>query len=490
MQLNSRTVSLLVVLSAVAIIAVTAQTTVVATPEPTQQEPAEPTADFRTSPVQPAPFEEVRFDASTSIVPAEGYTRYQWEYETTRGVRRASGETFTHTFQSAQTFEVRLTVTDSRGNTDTVVGSVTPRADPPTADFSIDPSEPELSERIVFDASASEAPDVEIVDYRWFINGEPESTDRRLTRTFSTSDLYTVELRVEDRAGQTDRYSKTLEIGDRDEIYDNPEFDLLRTGPEKEIGVNPNERIPFTAEITSDEVPQGTYTFYVDDSVITQEDIEINSLRETHQFQQLGRHTVQMEVEGEAGQSAVVQWDVTTHTFNSLPSISEQSSSTQLEVGGDTEVITFSLQNPSANEQELSAEIKTRLPDGMSISGGGGISTSDGSLVTSRQTVSPGQQVSMRLDINVDDESLDGTRINIPYLIEYHPVNNDRVVYTADQDTVEVVVGTSDRNQDESTPTAENDDETEPSTADGSPGFTLLSVVMGLLVTLVALNLE
>lgn len=492
MRLKRKILCLVVILSAVSIAAVSAQTAVATTPEPLQQESGTPTAEFRTSPVQPAPFEQVRFDASPSVVPADGYTRYQWEYETTRGIQRASGETFTHTFQSAQTFRVQLTVTDSQGNRDTVVGSVTPRADPPTADFTVNPSEPGLNERIVFDASASEAPDVEIVDYQWFINGEPESADRRLTKTFSTSELYTIELRVEDRAGQTDRYSKTFEIGDRAEIYDNPEFELDRISPEKEVGVSPDERTPFTAEITSDEVPQATYRFYIGDTVITQQEVEINSLRETYQFEQRGEYTVQMEVEGEAGQSGVVEWDVTSSNFNALPTVSQQSSDQQMEVGGSTEIVTFSVQNPDENERPLSAEIVTKLPDGMSISGARDVTSGDAAIQTARTTVSPGRQESMRLEINVNDESLEGTRISIPYQVRWGPVGNDTIGYSANEDSLGVIVEQADVEPNGSNPDSDTDDDGDgtesDNTSDESPGFAVFTSIIGILLSVFILR--
>jgi PKD repeat protein len=484
---------LIIVLSAVSVSAIASQAAVATTPEPLQQESGTPTAEFRTSPVQPAPFEQVRFDASPSVVPADGYTRYQWEYETTRGVQRASGETFTHTFQSAQTFEVQLTVTDSQGNSDTVVRSVTPRADPPTADFTVNPSEPGLNERIVFDASASEAPDVEIVDYRWFINGEPESTDRRLTKTFSTSELYTVELRVEDRAGQTDRYSQTFEIGDRAEIYDNPEFELDRISPERKVGVSPDERTSFTAEITSDEVPQATYRFYIGDTVITQQEVEINSLRETYQFEQRGEYTVQMEVEGEAGQSDVVEWDVTSSNFNALPTVSQQSSNQRMEVGGSTEIITFSVQNPDENEKSLSTEIVTKLPDGMSISGARDVTSGDAAIQTARTTVSPGRQESMRLEINVNDESLEGTQISIPYQVRWGPIGNDTIGYAANADSLGVTVEQTDPEPTVSDPDSDpNDDssnsERSDNTSDESPGFAVSISIIGILLSVLILR--
>lgn len=478
MQLRHRVASLLIVLLVIGIGVVLIQPAVLA--EPAEEEEEGPTADFDISPNQPAPFESIRFDASASTVSAEGPVRYSWTYETTTRERRATGETFEHSFGAAGTFTVELTVTDSNGNSDTATTTVTTRSEGPTADFDLQPSDPELNERVVFDASASESPGIEITDYQWYINGEPQRANAQLTETFTEADLYTIELEVEDRAGQTDRVSETIPVGDRSDIYDNPEFDLVRDSPEQSIDVNPDESIPFTAEITSDEVPDATKTFYVNEEVKSSSDIETSNLRSTHQFQELGEHTVEMEVEGAAGQSDTVRWDVITHTFNTLPSFSEQSSSEKLEVGGSTEIMTFSVQNPDANDQSVAAEILTRLPDGVSISGAEDVSTGDAAIQTSQSIVSPGRQESMRLEINVEDESLEGTRITIPYQIRYQPETNDNVVYTANDGEITIVVG-------ETVPDINGDDDndtSEDSSSDEMPGLGLTTAVLGLLTAL------
>lgn len=476
MRVKGRVACLLIVLSVIAISAVLIQPAVLATPEPIQEEPADPTADFDISPTQPAPFEPIQFDASASTVPADGPVSYEWRYETTTGQSRTIGETFVHSFDAAGTFRVELTVTDSNGNSDTVTSTVTTRSQDPIADFNIQPSEPGLNERVVFDASASQAPDIEIVDYQWYINGEPQRADAQLIETFTGSDLYTIELEVEDRAGQTDRVSETIPIGDRADIYDNPEFDLVRDSPEQQVDVNPNEAIPFTAEITSNEVPDARQTFYVDESVVSRSDVETTNLRSTYQFQRLGEYTVEMEVEGAAGQSDTVQWNVITHPFNSLPTFSEQSSSEELKVGGSTEIVTFSVQNPNVNDQVVAAEILTRLPDGISISGAADVDTGDAAIQTSQNTISPGRQESMRLEINIEDESLEGTRITIPYQIRYHPETNDNVVYTANDGSITVVVG-------ETIPSVNGDDgnDDDKSSSDETPGLGLTAAVLSLL---------
>jgi len=86
------------------------------------------------------------------------------------------------------------------------------------------------------------------------------------------------------------------------------------------------------------------------------------NIRTAHQFEELGEHTVEVELKGEAGKSDVIKWDVTTHPFNSLPTVAEQSSSQEASLDGNTDILTFSIQNPDTNDREINAEIVAELP--------------------------------------------------------------------------------------------------------------------------------
>jgi hypothetical protein len=444
-----------------------------------QEGSSETEAEFSISPQQPAPFEPVKFDASETMVQTDSSARYVWSYETTEGTETAYGQSFIHTFQGVGSYDVRLRVEDSNGGVDIAQRIVQPQTEEPSADFTTYPESLGLNERITFDPSPSQAPDVEIVEYQWFVNGEPQTADRRLEKTFTEPDLYTIGLKITDRAGQTDRISRTFPIGDKDTIYDNPAFDLSRLAPERDVGVNPNETILFATKIESEELPQATQTFSVDGSVVSRSDVRSNSVQSTYEFTQLGSHTAEMKVEGVAGQVEQVRWDVTTHPFNSEPTFSEQSSETTLDINGNTAVLTFSVRNPGVNTKELETEILTKLPDGMSISGASGVSSGDAAIQTASTTVPPGQQASMRLEVNVNDESLVGKRLIIPYQIRYNPQGNSRVIYTADEQEVEVLVDDTDTE-----PAAPFTNQTGTDTSDNSvPGFSITTIVLSLLVS-------
>lgn len=430
-----------------------------------------PDADFSYSPRSPAPFQEIQFDASSSTTTGLEIEDYEWEYETADGTSTTRGESFTTEFEEVGSFEVTLTITDSHDRTDSISKTVSTSSDGPTAAFDTDPSDPDLDQRVTFDSESAD-PTLDIVEHNWFINGEPVDGDERMTQTFEEPDEYTVELEVENEAGLTDRISETYAIGDPDDIWDNPDFDLLRNTPgDAELETNPGETVVFDAEIFSERLPQATQTIYVNGDQIEESEVETRNIRTTEEFEEMGTHTVAIEVDGIAGQSDQVSWEVTTHPFNSLPTIDQQSTQNRVEADGNADLLTFSVQNPEANDQEISAEIVTSLPDGVSISGASGVTAGDAAIQTTSETISPGRQESMRLTINIEDEGLDGKELVIPYEVRYYALDDEQVVFTEDSEEIELLVGE---------PPEEDDDQ--ESTDDSSPGFGMLTGILSLVV--------
>ncbi|MEE8130742.1 MAG: PKD domain-containing protein, partial [Vicinamibacterales bacterium] len=86
---------------------------------------AGPTAAFEFLPTTPTSGQEVTFNASGSE-PGTGrtITEYSWDFGDMTTVMSAI-PTVKHTFATSQTFVVRLTITNSKDETDTVVKEVT-----------------------------------------------------------------------------------------------------------------------------------------------------------------------------------------------------------------------------------------------------------------------------------------------------------------------------------------------------------------------------
>jgi hypothetical protein len=450
-----------------------------------------PTADFDISPSSPAPNQEVVFDASDSNTVAGDITTYDWEYETVEGDTSASGESPTHSFGDYGEFSVSLTVTDEYGRSDSIDNKVEVSGEGPTADFEFSPSDPELDERIVFDGSVSTEPDLTIEEYRWYINGEQRGSGSQLDVVFDEAGVYNIELEVENTGGKTDRIDENLRVGDEADIIDNPDFELVRDSPEsKSIDVNPGETVSFISELESEEIPEATRVLYVDGEFINRSNVDSRTLRSTYQFQDVGEHTVEIEVEGAAGKSDVAQWDVTTHRFNSLPTVTDQSSTETVGTDSGTEILTFSIQNPEANDLEIDAEIIAELPDGVSISAASGVSTGDASVQTSSVTIAPGHQESMRLDVNIEDDSLDGQQLTIPYQVRYQPVGDSNVTYTPAEQELEIAVEDTQNSEDTQNNESESSDQStdvsgDGTTEDGIPGFSVVSAVISILLLMV-----
>jgi PGF-pre-PGF domain-containing protein len=69
-----------------------------------------------------------------------------------------------------------------------------------------------VGESVTFDASGSSTPDGEIVAYDWTVDGEPVSGGETLTHTFETAGEATVEVTVENAAGETNTTTADLTV--------------------------------------------------------------------------------------------------------------------------------------------------------------------------------------------------------------------------------------------------------------------------------------
>ena len=122
-----------------------------------------PTASFTVTPTDPTAGEAVAFDASGSFDPDGSVVAYEWTFgDGSAGV----SETTSHTYASAGTYTVELTVTDDDGETATTTETVTVTDStanlPPTASFTVSPSGPAVDESVAFDAAGSTDGDSDI----------------------------------------------------------------------------------------------------------------------------------------------------------------------------------------------------------------------------------------------------------------------------------------------------------------------------------------
>ena len=161
---------------------------------------------FTFAPAAPGEQQTVLFDGSQSTAPANNpIVSYTWDFGD--GVT-ASGRTAKHSFRSAGTYVVTLTVADALGRTAQTSQGVTvvPSASP-NANFVFSPAEPSRTSIVIFNALTSTAapgrPDRRL---RWDF-GDPANrtagSGPQTTHRFTQAGTYNVTLTVTDDLGRT-----------------------------------------------------------------------------------------------------------------------------------------------------------------------------------------------------------------------------------------------------------------------------------------------
>lgn len=178
-------------------------------------------AFFTVSDSTPEIGESVRFDASGS----DGDIKeYRWTFP--EGSNRY-GETIYRSFNSKGEKKVRLKVTDYDGDTDSFSRTLNvkrERNDDDDSDngddkdtdteafFTVSKTNPRVSESVRFDASDSTG---DLKEYRWTFPQGATRYGETIYRSFSTAGSKTVRLKVTDYDGDSDTYSRTLNVQDQ-----------------------------------------------------------------------------------------------------------------------------------------------------------------------------------------------------------------------------------------------------------------------------------
>ncbi len=150
----------------------------------------------------------VSFDASTSADIGATITGYAWDFGD--GATDTSA-TISHTYATAGDYVVKLTITDSSGNTDTKSATVTaapPANVAPTAAFTFTPT----NLAVAFDGSTSSDSDGTIATYAWDFGDSGTATTQKPGHTYAAAGSYTVKLTVTDNGGLTNSVSKTVTV--------------------------------------------------------------------------------------------------------------------------------------------------------------------------------------------------------------------------------------------------------------------------------------
>ncbi|MBV9603605.1 MAG: PKD domain-containing protein [Solirubrobacterales bacterium] len=259
---------------------------------------ASPTAAMSVAPTQ---LEEgsgaVSFDGTPSSDSGASITSYAWDFG---DGATASGATATHTYATAGTYLVRLTVTDSLGAVDTATSTVTVLDELPVAAFSSGVPAPETGQSVSFDGSASSDPDGSITSYAWNFGDGHSGSGPTPSHTYRTAGAYTVTLTVTDSDGQTNSVSHQLTVTQAQPPR--PVFDVNPAVP------IPRQAIAFDGTPSTD--PNGGIIAYAWDFGDGTTGTGANP---SHAYLAPGTYTVHLTVVDQAGQLASVSEPVTVY---------------------------------------------------------------------------------------------------------------------------------------------------------------------------------
>lgn len=151
------------------------------------------------------------FTTTGSSDPDGTIVDYAWTFgDSTSG----SGASLAHSYASAGTYAVSLTVTDDDGATTTLTKNVTVTAPPvnqaPVAAFAATTSNLTAS----FTTTGSSDPDGTIVSYGWAFGDSTSGTGATTSHSYTAAGTYSVTLTVTDNAGATTTLTKTVTVTD------------------------------------------------------------------------------------------------------------------------------------------------------------------------------------------------------------------------------------------------------------------------------------
>jgi PKD repeat protein len=147
------------------------------------------------------------FDSSNSSDPDGSISTRTWDFGDGSSSNDANPS---HTYASAGSYNVQLTVTDNSGSSSNISHQVTTTApnQPPTAALSSNCSDLTCS----FDSGGSQDPDGTITGRYWDFGDGTSSTDSNPSHTYSAAGNYTVTLTVTDNDGASDQATDPVSI--------------------------------------------------------------------------------------------------------------------------------------------------------------------------------------------------------------------------------------------------------------------------------------
>lgn len=169
-----------------------------------------PTADFGYSPSNPTVGETIHF-TDESYDPDGTIEDWNWDFD---DGYTSSSQNPSHSYSSAGSYQVCLTVEDNDEASDTTCKYIDVQEkpnEPPVADFRYSPSSPEVGETVRFTDESYDS-DGYITDWDWDFDDGYTSSSQNPSHSFSSSGSYKVCLTVEDNDGATDEKCRYVDV--------------------------------------------------------------------------------------------------------------------------------------------------------------------------------------------------------------------------------------------------------------------------------------
>jgi len=209
-------------------------------------QPLPPTAVISSSTAAgPAPL-AVNFDGSRSTAANNAtIATYSWNFGDGSS---STGNTASHSFNTAGTYTTTLTVIDSNGLTSSISTPVMVDAavsvnKAPTAVMSATQLSSTIPMTVTFDGSASTDSDGSIANYSWNFGDGGSGTGKTVTHTYTTTATFTATLQVTDDKGATDSAITTITAQPEEQQVPNLNIEtgeIPVTGEWGRVTLNPN----------------------------------------------------------------------------------------------------------------------------------------------------------------------------------------------------------------------------------------------------------
>jgi subtilisin-like proprotein convertase family protein len=169
-------------------------------------------------PAQPRPGVNVGFTLSGASDPDGGPVTYAWSFGD-GATQDPGGLSESHTYATAATVNVTVTVTDDEGAKTTATLPLAVSGLAPIAALTATPNPVDTGATVVFDASGSSDPDSTIVNYRWDLDGDnfferDSGASASVSRSYPNATALTARVRVTDDDGHSTVAAVNLSIHD------------------------------------------------------------------------------------------------------------------------------------------------------------------------------------------------------------------------------------------------------------------------------------